>query len=143
MDTLSICFCFLFVVLTHLSRNRFYYTLSKCPGDHRIPYRGLKPNSKSSAGKYEKNKSNGLICFSLEELSKSYVQKMQRFSKTYCYYGQNPKHKGNISSTKFDEQLQNILLACFCFCGRILCACCCGLIPICQGSVLPLSLMGL
>ena len=75
MDTLSICICFLFVVLTHLSRNRFYYTLSKCPGDHRIPYRGLKPNSKSSAGKYEKNKAHGFSSFSTGELTKVMFKK--------------------------------------------------------------------
>ena len=37
---------------------------------------------------------------------------MQRFYKTCCCFGQNPKRKGIISLSNFDGKLSNILFAC-------------------------------
>ena len=39
---------------------------------------------------------------------------MQRFRKTYSYFGQYPERKGNISPSNFDGQLPNTLFTCFC-----------------------------
>ena len=39
---------------------------------------------------------------------------MQRFRKTYSYFGQYPERKGNISPSNFDGQLSNTLFTCFC-----------------------------
>ena len=51
----------------------YWNTLSKYPDGHPILYRGLKLNSKISAGKYKK-KFTGVSWFSIREnLSKSYV----------------------------------------------------------------------
>ena len=92
------------------------YFLSKCPGGHPILHRGLKLNSKISAKKYKKIKLTEASRFSTGELSKNYVEKIQRFHKMCCYFGQNPKHKGNISPSNFDGQLPNILFTCLCLC---------------------------
>ena len=39
---------------------------------------------------------------------------MQRFRKTYSYFGQYPERKGNISPSNFHGQLSNTLFTCFC-----------------------------
>ena len=41
---------------------------------------------------------------------------MQKFHNTCCYFDQNPKHKGSISSSKFHKQLPNILFTCLYLC---------------------------
>ena len=45
---------------------------------------------------------------------------MQRCQKMCCYFYWNPKRKGSISQSNFDEQLPNILFTCLCICARIL-----------------------
>ena len=88
----------------------------KCPGDHQILLRGLKLNSKISARKYiKKTKLTGTSWFYNRELSKNYVQKMMRFHKTCCFFGQNSMREGSISPSNFDEQLPNILFTCLVF----------------------------
>ena len=62
------------------------YTLSKCPGSYRILRRELKLNSKIAAGKYQKKKNS-------EGAKQNYVYKMQKFHKTSCYFGENPKRR--------------------------------------------------
>ena len=54
--------------------------------------------------------------FSTGELSKNYASKKQRFHKTCCYFGQDPKWKRSISQSNFHGQLPKILMTCLCFC---------------------------
>ena len=70
---------------------------------------------------------------------------MQRFHKICCYFGQNPKCKGSISPSNFDEQVSNILFTDLCLCvGHLrLLGCYSGLIPKCKGSVILPILMAL
>ena len=111
-----------FVQILHILTKIYSHqdTLSKCPGGHPILHRVLKLNSKISAGKYNKNKFTEASWFSTGELSKDFVLKLQRFHKTCCYFGQNPKCKGSLSPSNFDWQLSNILFTCLYLCVSVL-----------------------
>ena len=67
-----------------------------------------------------KVKFTGTSRFSTRELTNIYVQKMQKFRKTCCFFGQNQKSKESISPSNFGGQLPNILFACLCLCVRVL-----------------------
>ena len=81
---------------------------------------GIKLNSNISAGKYKKIKFTDSSRFSTEQLSRNYVPKIQRSDKMRCYFGQNPKPKGNISPSNFHGQLPNVLFTCLCLFVRVL-----------------------
>ena len=90
--------------------------LKTCPGSHLVLHRGLKLNSKISAGRRKKFARPNW--FFTRKLSKNHVKKMQRFHETGCYFVQNQNRKGSISLSNSDGQLQNILFTCYSLCIR-------------------------
>ena len=80
----------------------------------------LKKIQRFRRGNIKKVKFTGASRFSIGQLTKIYVQKMQKLHKTCCYFGQNQKCKGSISPSNFHGQLPNILFACLRLCVRIL-----------------------
>ena len=64
-----------------------------------------------SAEIYIKKIDRGQLTFG-QRAKQKYVLKVQRFYKTYCYFGQNRKCRGNISPSTFDGQLLNVFFTC-------------------------------
>ena len=64
---------------------------------------GIKTKFKNFNREFEKKVHRGYLIFHQEAIQKLCL-KIQRFHKTYCYFGQNPKRKGSISPSNFDEE---------------------------------------